>query len=134
MIKTKILQFFICYKTSVTKVPENLITAFCKDLYQLFIKLKFFVNIFIPQLLFSFHKIIDSVSSYHAGTLVRFAITRFEYSAKERITFHASLLKFVWVCLLFLTNIKLLNAYIYIYIYYIVTLAFLFISVVYILI
>ena len=98
MIKTKILQFFICYKISVPKVPRYLITSFCKVLYQLFIKLNFFLNIFITQLLYSFHKIIVSVPNYHSGPLICFFITRFRSSAKERMAFHSSLLKFEYVC------------------------------------
>ena len=49
---------FICYKTSVLKVPKYLVTGFCKVLYQLFIKINFFVNIFLTQSLSSFHKIV----------------------------------------------------------------------------
>ena len=55
MIKTKILQFFICYKTSAFKTPKHLVTGFVKVLYQIFIKFNFLVNMFVPQLLSSFH-------------------------------------------------------------------------------
>ena len=103
MIKTKILQFFICYETSVFKAREYLASGFCKVLYQRFIKVNFFVNIFITQFLFGFHSIVVSVPNYHIRSLVRFFITRFRPSAKERILF---LTVKVRICFLFLTNIR----------------------------
>ena len=53
-MKTKILQFFICHKNSIFKALKKLVTGFCKVLYQLVIKVNFFVNIFITQQLFQF--------------------------------------------------------------------------------
>ena len=105
MIKTKLLKFFICYRTCVLKVPKYLVTGFCKVLYQVFIKVNFLINIFNTQLLFSFHKIVVSVPNYHAKSLVPFFITRFRSSAKERIVFHSSLSKLDYViCFLQISN------------------------------
>ena len=98
MTKTKILKFCICYKTCILKAPKYLVTGFCKVLYQIFIKVDFFLSVFIIQLLFSFHKIVLLVPNYHARSLARFFITRFRSSAKERMAFNSSLLKLKYVC------------------------------------
>lgn len=77
MIKSKALQLFICFKTSVFKVLKHLVVGFCMGFYQFFIKFNFFANRFITQLLFSFLKAVVSVPKYHARSFARFFITRF---------------------------------------------------------
>ena len=92
MIRTKILQFFICYKMSDLKVPKYLFTSFFKVLSQIFIKASLFVHIFTTQLLFSFHEIFVSVTNYHAGFLVRL------FYSKISIICHSSQLILKYVC------------------------------------
>ena len=98
MIKTKILQFFICHKTSAFKTPKHLVTGFVKVLYQISIKFNFLVNMFVPQLLSSFHKIVVSVPNYHTRSIALFFITRFRSCTKENIVFQSSLLNLEYVC------------------------------------
>ena len=108
MIRTKMLQFFICYKMSDLKVPKYLFTSFFKVLSQIFIKASLFVHIFTTQLLFSFHEIFVSVTNYHAGFLVRFF-----YSKISIICWRTHGLSFltvkIKVCLFFLTFLQISN-------------------------
>ena len=101
MIKTKILQFFICYKTSFLKVPKYLVTGFCKVFYQL-------CKHFYQSTAFQLPQDSRFGPNYYAKSLVRFFITRFQSSANERVAFQSSLLKLEYVCcFVFLLYLKI---------------------------
>ena len=105
IIKTKILQLFICYKTSVLKVPKYFVTGSCKVLYQLVIEVNFFENIFITQLLFSFHEIVVLVPNYHARSFVCFFYNKDFDHWLECMAFHSSPIKLEYVfCFLLLLH------------------------------